>query len=292
MPAARVAVVANPAAGRGRGGRALATVQTLAAARGVPLEVWATTRPGEAADLAAEAAADGASVVVALGGDGTVRDVAEGLLRAASGPALGVIPVGTGNDLARTLGLPRDPAAAFDLAVGEREQPLDAWLWNQTPFVNVAGVGLDAAVAEVVNSRFRRLRGPLPYIAGMLAVLPRFRPFPLEVRGPEGEWSGRAWLAAFGNGACYGGGMRIAPAARTDDGLLSVVVVGEVSRLELLRQFPRIFAGTHVSHPRVATLALSRASVVAPLPRPTLDGELLGALPAEVRMGGRLRVRA
>jgi len=293
MPPPAVVLIGNPAAGRGRGARRLAAAEVLARARGVACTVRPTRHPGEAEGFAREAAAAGATLVVALGGDGTVRDVAAGLVGVGeAGPALGIVPVGTGNDLARSLLLPFDVPGAVAVALGPDERLLDVWGWNGVPFVNVAGVGLDAAVARVVNTRFRRLRGPLPYVAGLLSVLPGFRPFALRVAGPEGEWTGQAWLAALGNGRYYGGGMCIAPGALTDDGLLEVVVVGDVSRGELLRQFPGLFAGRHVRHPRVGVLRLSECRVEAVAPGPTLDGELLDGLPARVTRLGRLRVRA
>lgn len=290
-----VYLLGNPASGRGRGARALARVTGLLEARGVRPTVLRTTGPTEAVALARQAAAEGADLLLVIGGDGTIRDVAEGILTAATAPTntiLGIVPAGTGNDLARTLGLSTDLARAVATALDGANRELDVWRWNDRPFVNIAGVGLDAAVAGAVNQKFRTLRGPLAYIAGALYTLPRFQPFSLTLRLTDGEWTGTVWLAAFASGRCYGGGMQIAPAANPGDGLLDVVVVEETSRWELLRQLPGLFSGRHIRHPKVRIVRAASVEVHAPPQDVTLDGELLGVTPARVhRDPQRLRVR-
>jgi diacylglycerol kinase (ATP) len=289
-PEQRVAVIANPASGRGAGAVRLRSALEILRARGIHPRALPTERPGHAIELARTAAAEGADLVIALGGDGTVRDVVEGL--GDGDLALGIVPGGTGNDLARSLGIPRELEPALRTAVEGGERRLDVWLWSDTPFLNVVGLGLDAAVARAVNERFRRLKGTAAYVAALAATLPGFRPFALSLQWPEGEWSGRAWLAAFANARCYGGGMQIAPAAVPDDGLLDVIVVEDVSKLELLRQFPGIFSGRHVKHPRVRSFRVSRVEVEAEEQAVTVDGELIARAPASViRAGYSLRVR-
>jgi diacylglycerol kinase (ATP) len=205
---------------------------------------------------------------------------------------IGLIPAGTGNDLARTLGLPRNPTQALQIALHGAERRLDLWRWNQSLFVNVAGVGLDAAVAGEVNSRSNRLHGAPAYVAALARVLPRFQPPALTLEWPEGRWQGAAWLTAFGNGQCYGGGMKIAPAAVPDDGLLDVVVIEDVSRGELLRQFPLLFSGGHVKHPRVRVFRASHVKIDGAAQAATIDGELIGTVPATIiRAEWTLRLR-
>jgi len=285
-----VVLIGNPASGRGRGAAALAAAEAALRARGVQPQVCPTEAPGHAVRLAQEAAARGAGLVLVSGGDGTIRDIAAGLSGAPA--AVGILPGGTGNDLCRTLGIPSDLERALDIALGARERLLDVWLWNETPFVNVAGVGLDAAVASYVNRKVRRLRGTAAYLVALAQTLPRFTPVHLELSWPGGEWRGRVWLAAFGNGCCYGGGMHITPFAAPDDGLLDIVVVEGVSWPELLRAFPGIFSGAHIRHPRVQSFRVERVSVRAVRQEATLDGELLDHTPAEVRKAEHpLRVR-
>jgi YegS/Rv2252/BmrU family lipid kinase len=240
-------------------------------------------------DLGREAAAAGAELVLAIGGDGTVRDVVEGL--GASAATLAIIPAGTGNDLIRSIGVPRRLGDALDVAVNGAVTELDLWSWNDRPFLNVSGVGFDAAVAETSNRRFRWMRGTPAYLAATIATLPDFSPFELEVAWPGGKWKGNAWLAAFGNGAYYGGGMRIVPAADPSDGLLDAVVVEAMPRAVLLAQFARVFAGTHVRHPKVRTFRAAQFQVSAPPMRATIDGELIGTTPASLRLLRRIRVK-
>ncbi len=271
----------NPVSGSGRGARAArgAAAQIRGAGRGVVLR--ATERPRHATELVQQAVSAGAAAIAIAGGDGTVRDAVAGLEGAQT--PLAIVPAGTGNDLVRTLRIPANRSAAVDLLLNGTARPVDIWRWNDVPFVNVAGVGLDAAVADTVNRRIRRLRGPLAYLAGVALTLSHFRPIEIELVADEWRFAGTAMLAAFGNGRCYGGGMRIAPAAVVDDGLLDVVVVEGIPRLELVRQMPRVFMGTHLSHPRVQSFRASRIVVRGDPALPvTLDGELLGTLPAEV----------
>jgi diacylglycerol kinase (ATP) len=290
-----VYLLGNPASGRGRGAAALARAEGLLRDQGVSAVVLRTSGPADAIRLAREAAAAGAELLLVSGGDGTLRDAVEGLLSVPGAPhttAVGILPSGTGNDLARTLGLPRRLEAALQVALSGADRALDVWRWNDTPFVNIAGVGLDAAVAGAVNRKFRTLRGPLAYVAAALDTLPRFSPFALELRFPDGEWSGKAWLAAFANARCYGGGMQIAPAAQPDDGLLDVVVVAETPRAELLRQLPGLSSGRHVHHPAVKIFRVEAVEALAGPQEVTLDGELLGSTPGRVtREGARVRVR-
>lgn len=285
-----IALIVNPRSGRGRGERLCAAVETEIRARGDSFRTFRTEQAGHAVELARRAAA--AEVVLALGGDGTIRDVADGLQQAGFAGALGVLCGGTGNDLARTLGLPGELRASLDVALGERERSLDLWRWNRSLFLNVAGLGLDAAVASLVNRRYRNLRGPLPYVLALLTLLPRYKPQEIRLAWRDGEWNGRAWLAAFGNGRYYGGGMEIAPAAVPDDGLLDAVVIGAVPKLELIRRLPGLFKGAHARHPAVACVRADAYELQAAEQEVTIDGELIDRAPGVIRhAGSRLRVR-
>jgi len=291
-----VTLIGNPAAGSGRGAVALGRAEVALVARGIQPVVLPTERPGHAVELARQAVTDGTSLLLVLGGDGTIRDVTDGLLSALEGPTrppLGILPGGTGNDLVRTLDIPTSLTAALDIALGSHEADLDVWHWNGTPFLNVAGVGLDAAVAGVVNSKPRHVKGTLGYLLAALATLPRFEPTELTLRLPDRQWSGRVWLVAFGNGRCYGGGMRIAPEAELCDGLLDIVVVEAMPRVELLGQLPGLFSGKHIRHPRVHVMRAECVEVEGLNQEVTLDGELIGRVPAVVRRAKtplRLRV--
>jgi diacylglycerol kinase (ATP) len=300
--ARRPVLLVNPVSGRGEGHRLAARAAEALRRHGLEAPLHLTDHEGHAADLAARAAAGGADLILVVGGDGTLRDVAAGLAGAPTAVAL--LPAGTGNDLAGALRLPRAPAAAVETALHGRERLLDVWLWNELPFVNAAGVGLDAAVAAAINTRPARrgrLRagGMAAYLLALARVLRTFRPLRGRLSAGDAGWEGAAWLIAFAGGPTYGGGLRIAPGAVPDDGLLEIVIVGDVSRAELVCNLPGLLRGTHVRHPRVQVLRASRAELtleaesVARAGLATLDGEVIGALPATIRRAPyplRLRV--
>ena len=274
-------IVGNPVSGRGQGARAMQAAEGWLRARGQAFHVAPTRAPGDATALAAEAVARSASVVVGVGGDGTLRDIAASL--AGADTRLLPLPAGTGNDLCRTLGILRHPTAALEAASSGVERQLDLWLWNDQPFLNVAALGVDAAVGAAVNRRFRRVRGTLAYLLAVGAVLPHYRPMRLELTG-DATYAGDAWLAAFASAQSYGGGMRIAPHAEPDDGWLDIVIVEAVPLWRFLAKFPRVFRGTHIREPEVKTFRVREVEVsTQPLQPITLDGEILGTLPARIR---------
>lgn len=288
----RVVVIGNPHSGRGRGAALLNRVEAEIKARGHGVGTLRTEAPGHAVDLARACAGQSPDLVLAVGGDGTIRDVAAGLAEGGCAAPLGIVAAGTGNDLARTLQLPRELEQAVEVALNGRDLPVDLWTWNRSAFINVAGLGLDAAVAGLVNRRYRKLRGSLPYMLALLQLLPGFRPQEVRLRWPEGEWAGRIWLAAFGNGRFYGGGMEIAPSADPSDGRLDAVLVGDVSKLELLRELPGLFHGRHARHPRVKVIRSDRFDLDAADQEVTIDGELIDRAPAAIRkLPHPLRVR-
>ena len=296
-------VVFNPTAGGGRAGRLTPGVLERLRGDGVAVSQH-RTRSLEDARLAACQAAGEVDAVVAVGGDGTVGACAAGL--ADAGPAggspggsggspggsgvraaLGVVPAGGGNDAARSLGLPADdPLAAAGLLTRLRRRPADLATVAGRAYLNVAGAGFDSEVNRLANQRLRWARGRPRYVGAVLAelVVGRTAEFQLVLDGQARRLSG--WLVAVANGPSYGGGMRVAPAASLADGLLDVVVIGAIGKLEFLRTFPKVFAGRHVEHPAVAVHRAARVDLDADRPLAVYaDGEPAGTLPAtfEVR---------
>jgi diacylglycerol kinase (ATP) len=211
---------------------------------GWELEIEITTAPGHARELASESAARGDDAVLAVGGDGTINEVAAGLL--GSRTALGVVPAGSGNGLARTLGISLDPATALaELTHGARER-IDVGRINGEAFLNVAGVGFDAFVSAAFHDWTRpgRRRGILPYVWLGFDAVTRFVPqrWRVEMAGETIELP--AFVATFANGRQYGGGAIIAPEARLNDGQLEFVVIDPCPTAELLFNMPRLFFGT------------------------------------------------
>lgn len=275
-------VLLNPSAGRGRGARLRERLAALASAAGFPLE----TSDGveDLARRAARAAADGVERLLVVGGDGTWHHAANAL--AGSATCLAPVPLGTGNDLARELGYPLDPEAAFRAGLEGPCERLDLGRIGDRFFCGVAGVGFDAAVADYARTRVRRLRGPAVYAWATIASLASFRPPVARLRAAGFEFDGEIFLAAFANTSHYGGGMRIAPDADPTDGLLDLVLVRRVSKLRLLGVFPRVYRGRHVGHPAVTIARVERLRIELDPAQPiNADGEGLGrtsAAPLEV----------
>ncbi len=272
--------VVNPTSGRGRGVR----LWDRYGPKGHDTSVLFTQGPGDARRLAAEAAKGGAELVVACGGDGTIGEVAAGLL--GSDATLAALPFGTGNDFCRTLGFGVDMEAALAVLSTGRRTTLDAIGWKTETCdglaINVCGCGFDAMVADRINRGFRMLSGTAAYVGGVLDTLRTFKPMTLKLTIDDEKIEVGAMLCAIANAQSYGGGMKIAPNAAIDDGWLDVIVVQEVGRLEFLKAFRSVFAGTHLNHPRVMSWRARRIVVESQAPVPTLaDGELIGQTPVK-----------
>lgn len=289
-----IAVVANPTAGRGKGARLIPRVDELLRSLAVPHTMHVCEGPDDPERLAHEAARRGADIVVALGGDGQVGACANGIM--GTGAALAVIPAGTGNDFARHLGLGRKhPLAAAKLLASPTLRALDV-VQVKTPeqgghYVNVGGAGFDSEVNEHAN-RVRFLKGAAKYVYSTLVTLLRFSPgaFAVTVDGEQHEF--RGMMLAVGNGSSYGGGMKVCPGALSDDGLLEVCVIQELSRWQFVKAFPKVFKGRHLEHPAVRMLRGREIEISADRPfQVYADGERVGSLPATFTvLPGALRI--
>jgi diacylglycerol kinase (ATP) len=275
-----IGVIKNPRSGRGANNAKWTSIEAdlRKALAGHELRIEDTTCPGSAKDQAAEMAAAGCQIVIAAGGDGTVRDVMEGILH--TDTALAILPLGTGNDFSRAIGAGPDIESAIQALRTNQVKRIDVGKWQQGGrsghFVNVAGCGFDAEVANRVNIGYRRLRGRTAYLAGIIQTLFSFRATNLSLVVDDELIYGRAMLCAFANATSYGGGMQIAPTADLDDGLLDLIIVGELGKIEFLRSFPRLLKGTHLSHPKVSHRRFRHLEVLSDPPVPILmDGELL-----------------
>jgi len=244
----------NPAAGAGRGGRALPRIERAAAELGAAVE--RSSGSEDLAERARRAAAEGVERLVAVGGDGTFHHAIRGL--AGSACALGMVPLGTGNDLASSLGIPRDVDAALATATGEDVGAIDVGAAGGRPFAVYCGVGFDSEVAEWVS---RQKKGKLIYVRGVVRKLREFVPIPMVVEHDAGRFEGEAMMVIVANCPRFGGGMRIAPDADPADGLLELVLIERISKLALLTVFPRVFWGGHVGHPAVRIVRTRRARI-------------------------------
>ena len=272
-------------------------IRDALAGAGVVARLLETREPGHAERLAAAAADLGHDRVVAVGGDGTIQEVINGLLSAGVGsnggpPALGIVPGGSGNDLARSLALPRAPLEALAVALGATMRPLDVGRAAHNGairyFAAAGGTGFDAQVAYTMAAKTQRWqRGRAGYFLATLNELRRYRNRELRLRLATDEGAraieGRFLFVAFANGQYYGGGMQICPDASTADGQLDVCLVGDISRLGAMRELPGIYRAAHVNHPLVEIVRVRELLIEGqPGTRVHLDGEPFGEVPAEV----------
>lgn len=281
----------NPTAGQGRGRAAASVAAERLRAAGVEVEELIGTDADDLRRLVRHALRSPEAALVVVGGDGMAH-LGVGLV-AGTGVRLGIVAAGTGNDTARTLGLPiGDPVAAADVVLrGLREpshqRPIDAVRCTlgrpdhdqaEAWFIGVLSAGFDALVNERANG-WTWPRGRAKYVLAMLRELPTFRArtYTLELDGQR--WSTAAMLVAVANGPSYGGGMRVAPEAALDDGRLDVMLVRPLSRMRFLALFPRVYRGTHVQDPRVSVQRGRRVVVDSPGIVAYADGERLGPLP-------------
>ena len=284
----RVGLLTNPTAGRGRGAAYGARTAVVLQAAGH--EVVDLSGPDEATAAGrARQALDAyrIDVLAVVGGDGMVHLGAN--LCAGRPTPLAVVAAGSGNDNARELGLPvRAPLAAAALVTGGRTRAVDLGRCVTTAgltrwWIGVLGGGFDSVVNERA-ARMRWPRGPMRYNIAVARELPGFRPIPYVVTVDGERTATDAMLVAVANGPAFGGGMRVAPHASYDDGFLDIVILHRVSRAEFLRVFPRVFRGTHVTHPQVQILRGRHVRLEAPGIVTQADGERFEPLPLDLEV--------
>ncbi|MFI1940217.1 diacylglycerol kinase [Streptomyces purpureus] len=277
-----ITLFVNPTAGRGRGAHAAQPAARALRDAGYSVRTVLGADAEDALRRAREAVGEGTGALVAVGGDGLVSLALQAV--AGTDTPLGVIAVGTGNDFARALGLPvRAPAQAARLAADALKSGLirevDLGRVGERWFGTVLASGFDSRVNDRGN-RMRLPAGRMKYDLAMIAELAAFRPVPYRLTLDDGtEREIEATLVAVGNGTSYGGGMRICADAALDDGLFDITVVGDCSRTTLLKVFPRVYRGTHLSHPKVTVHRAARVTLAAPDTTGYADGEPLGPLP-------------
>ncbi len=287
-----VRLLVNPSSGGGSGARLLPALRARLPAAA---EMVVSRDAGHLAAEARRAVADGVERLVVAGGDGTFHWVLPALAGAAT--ALALVPVGRGNDLATSLGVPAGLEQAVLLALDGPVRRVDLGRAGGEWFALYAGAGFDSAVSATADRQARWLPASLTYVLATLRTLAWFRPPHAELEWDGGRFEGEVMFATACNAPRFGGGMLIAPAAQMADGLLDLVIVRRVSKPALLRVFPRVFRGTHVSHPAISLHRTRRVRMrFAPRALLASDGEVLGELPAaglEVEVvPGALRVVA
>jgi diacylglycerol kinase (ATP) len=271
-------VIRNPTSGRGRFARRWPELESRLREVFPDIEFWDTKRAGHATELASRASSQGATTVIAAGGDGTINQVANGIF--GTNAKLGLLPCGTGNDLCRTLGIGVRTEGAIAILVGRRELAIDVGKWQTESssgiFVNVSGMGFDSAVADRINRGYRSLHGAPAYLAAVAGTLAAYRAKSLRIQFDGREMHEDVMLAAIANARSYGGGMMISPRSKVADGLLDIVIVKSLGKLTFLSAFPKVFKGAHLGHPAVEHFQARHIRLEPSQPEPFLiDGELV-----------------
>jgi diacylglycerol kinase (ATP) len=291
MSILRAKVIVNPAAGANTTRRKWPHINQLLKNSGLSFDFAYTEGIGHAIELARDAASDGYSCLVSVGGDGTTNEVANGILNTGSSGeiALGVISTGTGSDFARSSGIPRRYSDACSCLIGSRRMLIDIGVVEYYKngekekrfFINYAGIGFDAAVVEATECFPKYFGGTIPYVAGLLRTLIGYRNKLVVLSVGDNVESARVLSVVIANGNYIGGGMRVAPDASLNDNMLDIVVIGDVTKFDLLKSLPMVYKGTHGKHPKVSMNKAERVTVESPEALlVNADGELLGEGPA------------
>lgn len=301
-----VAFLVNPASDNGKTGRTWPQLHHAAAAAGLDGETLFSERPGHLAELVERAVADGASLVVAVGGDGTVNEVVNGIValheQGRPTPELAVLPRGTGRDFVRTFAIPGKVDEAVRVAREGATRPIDAGrvgfrAWDGTDavayFANVASAGMSGAVAQRANTTSKALGGKASFLAATLAVFAGWKPGEMEVEVDGERRSGRLYDVIVANCRFLGGGMKMTPDADPTDGLFDVLLIGDITRRDLALTLPKVYRGTHLPHPKAELLrgrvVVVRADSAVPV---ELDGEQPGTTPVRFEVVPRaIRLR-
>ena len=303
-PFGPLVVIANPRSGRGKVATHLPEIERILTDAQLSYRIVRTTHPGHATEVARDALARGERFLVAVGGDGTVHEVVNGMLDdgrpVAADAVLGVVAAGSGCDLVRSFNLPGDTLQAARHLAGDQTRPIDVGQVTVTAgqaevtryFPNIAEAGLGGAVVARA-ARLPAFLGPARYLAGFWLTLPGFRPATvrLDVDGQAYQW--RAYNVVVANCRFYGGGMQISPKSKPDDGALDVLVMAG-PKSDAFTTLPKVYRGTHLPHRNIAELRASRVRIEADPPFPVeADGESLGTTPATfevIRTPIRLKV--
>jgi len=292
----------NPASANGSTGRRWPELARRAAAAGLEGATLFSERQGHLAELAREAALDGAELLVVVGGDGSVNEVVNGLAGLGRQPEVAVVPRGTGWDFSRTFGIPRETDDAVQVALEGDVRTIDlgrasyrAWDGSDATawFANVASAGMSGAIAKRANETTKALGGKASYLWATFAVFSGWEATEIEVAVDGERRAGPMFDVVVANGRFFGGGLEICPEAEPDDGLFDVLTIGDVTKRDLVQTMPKMYRGTHLPHPKAELLRGSSVTVTSETPLPIeLDGEQPGTTPATFEVSaGALRLR-
>lgn len=267
-------IIVNPAAGNGRAKVIAQEASAYLTEKGIPFQLVYTEQPDHATELARDAAARGVETVVAMGGDGTITEVARGL--AHTNTALGIVPSGTGNDFIKAIGIPKDWRSALDFILTHPARTVNTGTMNDRFFMNACGAGFDVMVLDYSIEAKKHCSGIWPYFYGIIRAIKNYRPFRMRVEiGDDQVMEGDYMLCSIANGKYVGGGIPIAKQADVTDGLLDILVVDAVPRWKIPFYLPAIMLGLLPSRKPAHLYKADKCRLSSPGMRLNLDGEVL-----------------
>ncbi len=280
MTAETIHLFLNPTAGRGRAGRRRSRIVELLEEKGLDIECHLSTVAGDLESQVLRHVDSGAARVIVAGGDGSVHEAVNGILRSENAAALGVVPTGTGNDFVKASGIPLNwehatQLLADRLVAGSTARAIDAGRFNDRYFANGAGIGFDAKVTRAAQS----IRLPIGDFVYLLAI---FRTMvggivspPVQIRAGDFSWDGPLTLAAICNGSWVGGMFHIAPCASNSDNVLELMIAKPVTRRRIMTLLPKLMKGEHLQEAEILHRPVTSLTITANAPIPShLDGEV------------------
>ena len=279
----KLQIICNPTSGNGTGKQVCSKIESLLKDKGLTAAVHFTDAPQHAERLAREAAEDQADIVIAIGGDGTLHEVAQGL--ADTGTALGIIPSGTGNDFVKSIHVPIDPEKALDVILTETPKPVDTVRINKKLFLNECGCGFDVMVLDYAEKAKKHVKGLLPYLHGVIQTILHYRDTHISYSIDDGEELEKDLLVvAVANGRFIGGGIPIAPNASPDDGKLDVLLVDSMNRPRMFSALPGLLKGSIQTFPETAHCYARKVHIRGNQLRINVDGEIITMDEAEIEI--------
>lgn len=283
-------VIVNPVAGRGNVGKQIPRIKSLLAQTGITYDLELTRSPGHGIELAREAAKK-YPMIVAVGGDGTINEVVNGI--AGSESTLGIIPAGTGNDLARSLHIPTGLEKSIKTLLTGRTIAMDIGKDIDGFFSNILGIGFPSDVMYHANTAHNFLRGSTAIKASIIQVVNKLQPYSVHIETDSKKFSATVMGIFILNTPFAGGGVMLAPAARWDDGMFDVLIMHEMGKLEFLNTLPKAYKGKHVKNRHIEIIRTTRIKIAAQLAmRKNFDGNIIGATPVQAEVLPRaLKIR-
>lgn len=276
-------IITNPRAGHGRGTRALKELQSLLKAKEIEHELFQTQYPGHATELARQLVEKGEPRTIVFGGDGTISEVVNAVVN--SGMELGVMSVGTGNDLARSLGLPYNhPEKALKVILRGKPTKVDVGWERERCFISTLGLGFPAIIANEAN-KMKYLKGPPAFFIATYKAIGHLQTIPARITLDDAILNVNCTSILIQNTRFCGGGLLMAPAARVNDGLFDVVVVNNIGKTDLMLNFPKIYSGRHLKHPKFSLYRSRSVKIDTPMNLSKMfDGDIYGQTPVDAKV--------